>query len=408
MSTHTHFTLQNLSIEYPGKVCFSGFSATVHDGQRITLVGDNGSGKSTLLKILAGILPSTQGSFVCAEGLTIGYLPQDMSFDDNKTVDEAVKEHVQPILAELKRFEELAARYGQTPTDDQAYADLLEHLTTIDAFSLEHNIDVLCTKLGLQSYRHKKVATLSGGQQMHLGLARILASQPQVLLLDEPTNHLDRGNRQLLLDFLQQWPGTAVIATHDLELLQQWPQHIWHFEQGRIATFAGSYAAFAQELQQQEAHILTQREQLLSERRDLQKSWQNEQQRAAKSRRSGMKKYADNKIARNAAKQRGEHTHGRNKLRLREDQQEVQEKLKNLQLKPQIVPKFNVNAGILNKGHIVIEEGKVRYGPDLILQGLNLCVRPRDRLAIVGPNGCGKSTLIKAIADHTEITRVGD
>lgn len=408
MSAHVNITIHNLSAAYTEKLCFSGFTHRIEYGQRIALVGDNGTGKSTCLKLLAGLLMPSQGAIKTPPSITIGYLPQDMSLDEGKTVVAVAKEYVQSILNDLSRFQKLAESYTQTPDGHLAYNDLLDRLMAIDAFSLEQHIDVLCSKLGLQPHRHKKVSELSGGQRMHLGLVRILANRPHMLLLDEPTNHLDEQNRKVLIDFLDNWPGTALIASHDQKLLEHWPNQIWQFAQGQIEVFKGNYRDFVHKQKLQYESTLRQRELLFQERRSLKQAWQDEQKRAASSRRKGEKKYADAPgIVRNAARQRGEQTHGRHKLRLRQNQDHVSEQLKELVVRPQISPRFQIDPGVLSKGHVIIDSGQVSYGEEVILQEVQLCLRPGDRLAITGTNGSGKSTLTKAISNSVQVIRHG-
>jgi sulfate-transporting ATPase len=193
-------------------------------GAKIGVLGANGSGKSTLLKIMAGVETEFLGEAWAAEGVKIGYLPQEPSLEAGKTVHETVMEGMGETKALLDRFNEVSARFAEEMTDDEMNAllaeqsDLQEKIDAANAWDIDRTIDIAMDALRLPP-PDVDVGPLSGGEKRRVALCRLLLAAPDMLLLDEPTNHLDAESVTWLQRFLHDFPGTVVTVTHDRYLL---------------------------------------------------------------------------------------------------------------------------------------------------------------------------------------------
>ncbi|MBP4043590.1 ABC-F family ATP-binding cassette domain-containing protein [Chromobacterium violaceum] len=242
---------------------------------------------------------------------------------------------------------------------------------------------------------------LSGGQAVNQAISYVLADHPELLLLDEPTNHLDSDNRRSLGRMLRHYHGALVMVTHDVALLDTLCDTIWHIEQGKVEVFEGRYGDFLAERDLQRQAI---EEQLHSLRRDQQAAHEarmKEQERARKARERGARSIEQRKWAtiKSPAKLgRGNTTAGRNQAAITERQRELGVRLTSLRLPETIAPRFHLAAAPTGASSIVqIRNGSVGYAQAL-LSGIQLDLATGERLALTGRNGCGKSTLAKAVA----------
>ena len=219
-------------------------------GAKIGIIGLNGSGKSTLMKIIAGIDKNFQGEVVFSPGYTVGYLEQEPHLDDTKTVREVVEEGCADVVALLKEYEQVNARFME-PMDDEQMAKLIERqgeLTEqidhkngweLDA-TLERAMDALRCPDADEPVKH-----LSGGERRRVALCRLLLQQPDVLLLDEPTNDIDVNTLRALEEGLQNFAGCAVVISHDRWFLDRIATHILAFEgDSQVVFFEGGYSEY--------------------------------------------------------------------------------------------------------------------------------------------------------------------
>ncbi|MCB1118601.1 MAG: ABC-F family ATP-binding cassette domain-containing protein [Chlamydiia bacterium] len=213
--------VDSLSFELPHKTCFKDFSATVYADDRIALIGDNGSGKTTLLKQILTHCSATP----------IGWMPQDFNEPEHLTVRAILNNAEQAAQDLLERLE-----------TEANYEEILEAIEQIDAFNWEVRVEKVLEEMRLTPLANRLYGQLSGGERMRLKLAKMLLRRPEVLLLDEPTNHLDQEMRSWFASFLNQWKGAAILVTHDLDLLMQWPNQIWCLEKGAVNLFSGTYS----------------------------------------------------------------------------------------------------------------------------------------------------------------------
>lgn len=354
MSRRCLLQLENVDLAFPHRVCFEGFSARVYDGDRIAVIGQNGSGKSSLLKIL------------------------------------------------LSRHSRPGSRFGAS-----SGGNLFGKL--VDAVEGECRISD-GVRMGYVPQIVEGFATHSGAQRLNHALTQALALNPDVLLLDEPTNHLDRRNRTALMRMLRTYAGVLIVVSHDVELLRGCVDILWHIDQEKIHVFAGNYDAYCREMQAKRAAISREMSLLQAREKEAHQSLMKEQQRAARRKTYGEKKYGGDKLALRSAQDRGQATANKNSKRIAEDKSAALAALSGLRLPEPVTPKFSLDrAEIGSKTLITVSEGSVGYdsGDSRVIADINFSVNGTDRVAIVGDNGSGKSTLIKAIRGDANVTRRG-
>lgn len=252
---------------------------------------------------------------------------------------------------------------------------------------------------------------LSGGQRFNKSLSKALSLKPDILCLDEPTNHLDLANKRSLVRCFQRYDGTLIIVSHDPEILKLNFDEIWHIEHGKINVFTGNYTEYLKELELGKVAVQREQEKLRKERRDLNKLVQKESKRASQSR--AINKNENDKNLLGAMKESGSQSAGKNIKRLSKAQDEVQQKLGSIFVHKKIEPKFNIDMRKMSSNRSVVSviDGSCGYKSGLvhpILKDINLQLQAGDKMAIVGDNGTGKSTLIKAIMGDPAVFVLGE
>lgn len=259
----------------------------------------------------------------------------------------------------------------------------------------------------------EEFSTYSGGERLNAAITQALSNDPDLLLLDEPSNHLDRKNRKSLMNFLNSYAGTLIIVSHDLELLRDCVDEIWHIDEGKIHIFKGYYDDYVREREIQRNCIESQLMRLKREKQDMHQVLMKEQCRAAKSRAKGEKSIAQRKwptIVSRAKACRSQETTGRKKAAIFERKQELSDRLSELRLPEIIKPTFSLSAeDVKNKVIVSVSDGSVSYNEkNALLNAINFSLMGGERLAIVGNNGSGKTTLIKALLDDIAIIKSGN
>lgn len=255
-------------------------------------------------------------------------------------------------------------------------------------------------------------ATLSGGQRLNEALTCALASNPNILLLDEPTNHLDLRNRRSLMRLLQQFPGTLITVSHDVELLRTCVDTLWHIDNRKITVFSGHYDDYLQEISRRRGAIEQELKALERDKKQNHYDLMKEQTRARNSRLKGEKHIGQRKwptIVSSAKACRSEETSGRKRKQIHAKKQHLIEQLSDLRLPETITPKFSLKSheGRGAKNLISITEGSCGYGVPL-LEEIFLSLSACGRMAITGDNGSGKSTLLKGILNDATVIKSGD
>jgi sulfate-transporting ATPase len=372
MSDKPIFSLEKLSKSYGRKPILKDISLVFLDNAKIGVIGANGAGKSTLLRIMAGVDKEYDGVARPADGITIGYVAQEPKLLDDKTVLENVELAVASQREILRSFEEISLKLGEDLPDDemakvQAEFERLEHeITARDLWNLDHHIEVAMTKLHLPP-SEAIVGQCSGGEKRRVALCKALLEHPDILLLDEPTNHLDVESVNWLEQQLAEYKGTVVAITHDrffLDRVVTWMLEIWH---GRAIPYKGNYSDYlvarAKRMEAQEKSEAS-RKRFLD--RELEWIRMNPKARATKNK-ARIKNY--NRML----------------------EQDIEEKDGSVEL--------HIPSG-RRLGDVVLRFERVSFtypdGPK-VLDNVSFSLEPGDILGIVGPNGTGKTTLLKMI-----------
>lgn len=252
----------------------------------------------------------------------------------------------------------------------------------------------------------------SGGQRFNKALTEALANNPDVLLLDEPTNHLDLHNRKSLIRMLKAFDRTVLIVTHDLELLRNSTDTIWHIDNGKIHLFTGNYNDYMHEVMVKRSSLEQELFRLENQKKEVHLQLMKEQKRASASKAKGEKHIKQRKwptIVSSAKAGRAEETSGHKKSDISNKKQDVINKLSEFRLPEIINPKFSLTAAdIAGKTLVSISQASVGYSEKQILSNINFSVGGNENIAIAGDNGSGKSSLIKAILSDKAINKAGD
>ena len=340
-------------------------------GAKIGVIGLNGSGKSTLLKIIAGVEKSFQGEVVFSPGYRVGYLEQEPLLDSKKTVREVVEEGVSEIIAILKEYEEVNAKFAEPMSDDEMdkliarQGELTELIDQHDAWEIDSKLQRAMDALRCPP-AESSVEFLSGGEKRRVALCRLLLSEPEILLLDEPTNHLDAESIDWLEQHLQQYKGTVIAVTHDRYFLDNVAGWILELDRGEGIPWQGNYSGWLD----QKTTRMRMEEKVESKRR---KTLERELE-----------------WVRMGAKGR----HAKSKARLNSYDkllsQDVKEKEERLELYIPDGPRL---------GNKVIEAKGVAkaFGENLLFENLEFILPPNGIVGIIGPNGAGKTTLFRMI-----------
>src|SRR5271157_3817297 len=243
------FTLRDLrKVVPPDRVILDGITLAFLPAAKIGVLGPNGAGKSSLLRIMAGVDQDYLGEVHAAEGIRIGFLPQEPQLDATKTVLGNVEEGVADTRGLLHRFEQVSARFAEELSEEEMnqlleeQAKLQDAIDSANAWELDRTLEVAMDALRLPP-PDAAVAKLSGGERRRVALCRLLLQKPDVLLLDEPTNHLDAESVAWLEHFLQQYPGTVVAITHDRYFLDNAAGWILELDRGRGIPWEGNYSS---------------------------------------------------------------------------------------------------------------------------------------------------------------------
>ena len=378
-------TLQAIGVEYSAKPLFSGVSAVINPSDRIALVGKNGAGKSTLLKIIAGLQTATTGQVAASDGTTIGYLPQQMKISDETSIIEEVRKVFASQLALEQESERLSLELASREDyDSEEYHKLIHRLTLVnERIEMEKSsnmeAEIERTLIGLGFNREdfpRPTAELSGGWRMRIELAKLLLRRPDVLLLDEPTNHLDIESIQWLEQFLVAKAKAVVVVSHDRAFIDKVTNRTIEISCGRIYDYKTNYSHFVE----------LRRERIEQQRR----AYENQQKEIA------------------------DITDFIERFRYKATKAvQVQSRIKQLE---KIVP---IEIDEVDNSHlnlkfppaprsgdypVIIEDVGKAYGNHQVFDKANFRIKRGEKVAFVGRNGEGKSTLVKCIMGEIPFT----
>lgn len=374
-------SVDGLKVEFGVKPLFEDVSFVVNDRDRIALVGKNGAGKSTMLKILCGLQKPTAGTVSVPNETTIGYLPQVMKLTDDTTVREEAYKAFSDITRLKERVDELNRQLGErTDYESEEYLDLVQRFTNahdrymmMGADNCDANLERTLTGLGfLQSDFDRPTSEFSGGWRMRIELAKILLQSPDVLLLDEPTNHLDIESIQWLEQFLSQSAKAVVLVSHDRAFINNVTNRTLEISCGKVVDYKVNYDQYVV---------------LRKERREQQlRAYENQQKEIAE-----MKDFIE-------------------RFRYKPTKAvQVQSRIKQL---AKIVPieidevdnsqmRLKFPPCLRSGDYPVICDGvRKDYGEHMVFSNVNLTIKRGEKVAFVGKNGEGKSTLVKCIMNE--------
>ena len=374
-------SVENLQVEFGGFTLFDDVSFVINKKDRIALVGKNGAGKSTLLKILAGLQSPTHGTVSIPKETTIGYLPQQMQLKDTRTVREEAElafEQIHEMEREINRLNgELAER---TDYESEAYHKIIDQVTHLsEQFQMaggnNYHAELERTLLGLGFTRedfNRPTSEFSGGWRMRIELAKLLLLHPDVLLLDEPTNHLDIESIQWLENFIATRANAVVLVSHDRAFIDNTTSRTIEIELGHIYDYKVKYSEYVI---------------LRKERREQQlRAFENQQ-----------KKLADTEAFIERFRYKATKS------------TQVQSRIKQLE-KIERIEVDEIDTSMLNLKFppaphsgsypVIAEEVSKRYGDHLIFEHVNFTIQRGEKVAFVGKNGEGKSTLVKCILNE--------
>ena len=355
----------------PQKQVLKDIYLSFYYGAKIGIIGLNGSGKSSLLKIIAGVDKSYQGQVVFAPGYSVGYLEQEPQLDDNKTVKEVVQEAVQETVDLLKEYEEINLKFAEPMSDDEMtklierQGEVTELLDQYDAWELDSRLERAMDALRCPE-EDALVKNLSGGERRRVALCRLLLQEPDILLLDEPTNHLDAESIDWLEQHLRQYKGTVIAVTHDRYFLDNVAGWILELDRGEGIPWQGNYSSW---LDQKTKRLAMEEKQESKRRKTLERELE---------------------WVRMAPKAR----HAKGKARLaayeRMMSEDTKEKEANLEI-------FIPNGPRLGNKVLEVEGVSKAFGDKLLYENLTFNLPPAGIVGVIGPNGCGKTTLFRLI-----------
>lgn len=374
--------LNDISKSFDGEDIFTNVDFEVKTGKRIGVVGRNGAGKSTLMKIIAGTEDYDSGHISKIKNLKIGYLTQQMTLDSNATVYEEMSkpfEHIKNIESLIKEETDWLAKHaGDYDTPDyqlhmEKYESLSNQFEQLEGYQYDSKIKTVLHGLNFNEEDFDKpINDFSGGQKTRLSLAQMLLNEPDLLLLDEPTNHLDLETKKWLEDYLRYFKGAIVIISHDRYFLDKIITQVYDVALGEVKRYIGNYEQFIQ-----------QRDKYYEKRMQEYEKQQEEIKR--------LETFVEKNITRAS-------TSGMAKSR-----RKTLEKMQRID-KPMIDARStNIQFGFdRNTGNDVmhIKQLEIGYDQTPITQPITMEVSKGDHIAIIGPNGVGKTTLIKTIANR--------
>ena len=387
MSYQYIYVMKSLSKSYPGgKQVLKDVWLSFFPGAKIGIIGPNGSGKTTLLKIMAQLDKDYQGEAWAADGVKIGYLPQEPQLDNNLDVLSNIKEGLGEVTELMKEYEEINMKFAE-PMDDDAMNTLLarqgelqDRIDTLDAWDLDRQIEIAMDALRCPP-SDARVDKLSGGEKRRIALCRLLLQKPDLLLLDEPTNHLDAESVAWLDRHLQEYKGTVVLITHDRYFLDNVVGWILELDRGQGIPYEGNYSSW---LEQKQKRLLVEQKQETSRQKELEREleWIRQSPKARQAKSKARIASYEELLAQDYDRGTGDGS---------------------ISIPPG--PRLGdlvIEANALSKG----------FGDRLLIENLNFNLPKGGIVGVIGPNGVGKTTLFRMLTgqenpDQGEM-RIGD
>lgn len=368
---------KNLEQHFGINQIFNDVDFSISDNARIGLVGPNGAGKTTLLKIMTGQQEPSGGNFTINKDIIVGYIAQENGLNENNSIWEEMLTVFASLVDKSHKIEQLQIDISNDPENQ----DLLKQYDQL-SYSFEqaggftYPAEIKSVLNGFKFFKdswHKKISTLSGGEKTRLAFVKLLLKKPPLLLLDEPTNHLDLDTLEWLEGFLKNYKGAILTVSHDQYFLDNLTNEIFELNFGKLTTFKGNYTQYVQERElinrQQEAAFEKQQEQIKRDEEFIQKNIV----RASTTKRAQSRQKRLDQIER---------------ITLPQHKQKV---------------RINFNAERQSgKEVLILKDVTIGYPDKIMVKNINFQVNKGDRIAIIGPNGIGKSTLLKTLMHKLE------
>lgn len=368
---------QDLEQRFGGNTIFSNISFSVPDNARIGLVGPNGAGKTTLLKIMTGQQELTSGQFTINKGLKVGYIAQENGLDEDKTIWDEMLTVFNDLIEKNKKITKMQEQIADHPEDEdllKRYDQLAYDFEQEGGFTYQAEIKSILNGFNFKENTWNKViGTLSGGEKTRLAFVKLLLQKPPVLLLDEPTNYLDLDTLDWLEAFLKNYQGAIITVSHDQYFLDHLANQIFELNFGKLTTFKGNYSQYVKERElmdsQQEAAYEKQQEKIKKEEEFIQKNLV----RASTTKRAQSRRKVLDKM----------------------------ERIKPPKHKQKVRINFTSERPS-GKEVLIAKDLTIGYPDKVMVSDIDFQVNKNDRVAIIGPNGIGKSTLLKTIMKKLE------
>lgn len=374
----------NLTKVYGTDVILEGADFHVNNGDRIGLVGRNGAGKTTLLNMITGELTPDDGQVFVPADLKIGYLKQRDNFKSDDTVIEAINRIFEPLQKLEEEIARAADMIAQNPHDES----LINRLDQLNqryerqgGYTYKSEVTGILNSMAFsEDFYDKKIDTLSGGERTRLALAALLLEKPDLLILDEPTNHLDIGMLKWLEQYLASYKGSIIIVSHDRYFLDRCTSRIFEIEHHKLKAYDGNYSAFAEKKRQlREAEL---------------RAYSNQQREIARQEAMirRMKERGTEKLAKRAQSR---------EKRLEHVQKLDAPKIQEGKIKISFNQDFQSGSDVITADNLSKSFG---FGKDrrLLFENVNMDIKRGEKICIVGPNGVGKTTLLKIILQELQ------
>ncbi len=370
-------TFADITKDLGGKKVLDGVAAEIHDGDRIGLIGRNGCGKTTLLRAVTGELVPDTGAIHRKKDMRVGYLPQQPIVRTGVTTWEEALEPFAHLVKIEKELDEIGDAMGSA--DESALAELVdrqaalqERFTSEGGYTYKPRVRAALTGLGLrEEHIDRPVERLSGGEKNRLGLAKLLLQEPELLVLDEPTNYLDIHAVGWLEEFLRGYKNAFLVVSHDRYFLDRTVRKIWEHRGGKVDVYRGNYKEYRRQRDERDER--------------QQKEYEQQQREIAK-----QKEF----IRKNIAGQKTKQAQGRRKQL---------ERMERIEAPGDDGADAKIRFGMADRGGndvLMVKDLSKTYGDRTLFSGLDVEIFRGDRIGIIGPNGTGKSTLLRIIHDE--------